>query len=152
CKGRGANVLAPIFQEPRMPKAPKKSAVGANPAAKIHDQKLSRGEGGELHQTAIGTTAALTTAQGVPVSDDQKSLKAGMRGPTVLEDFTFREKIFHFDHERIPERVVHARGYGAHGYFETYKSLARYTRADIFQRAGEKTPAFVRFSTVAGSK
>ena len=70
----------------------------------------------------------------------------------MIEDFHFREKIFHFDHERIPERVVHARGYGAHGFFETYESLAKYTRADIFQRAGEKTPAFVRFSTVAGSK
>ena len=94
----------------------------------------------------------LTTAQGGPVSDDQNSLKIGARGPTAMEDFHFREKIFHFDHERIPERVVHARGYGAHGYFETYESLAKYTRADIFQRAGEKTPAFVRFSTVAGSK
>ncbi|TIP50757.1 MAG: catalase, partial [Mesorhizobium sp.] len=72
--------------------------------------------------------------------------------PTLIEDFHFREKIFHFDHERIPERVVHARGYGAHGFFETYESLAKYTKADIFQRPGEKTPAFVRFSTVAGSK
>lgn len=120
--------------------------------AVIHDQKLMRGDGGELHQTAEGDVPVLTTAQGGPVSDDQNSLKIGARGPTVLEDFHFREKIFHFDHERIPERVVHARGYGAHGYFETYESLAKYTRADIFQRAGEKTPAFVRFSTVAGSK
>jgi len=120
--------------------------------AVIHDQKLSRGEGGELHQTAAGKAAVLTTAQGGPVSDDQNSLKIGPRGPTLLEDFHFREKIFHFDHERIPERVVHARGYAAHGFFETYKSLAKYTRADLFQRAGEKTPAFVRFSTVAGSK
>ena len=87
-----------------------------------------------------------------PVSDDQNTLKAGVRGPTLIEDFHFREKIFHFDHERIPERVVHARGYGAHGYFENYDSLAKYTRADLFQRAGEKTPAFVRFSTVAGSE
>ena len=94
----------------------------------------------------------MTTAQGGPVSDDQNTLKIGERGPTLIEDFHFREKIFHFDHERIPERVVHARGYGAHGFFETYESLASYTRADIFQRAGEKTPAFVRFSTVAGSK
>lgn len=98
------------------------------------------------------TTLVLTTAQGAPVSDDQNTLKIGERGPTLIEDFHFREKIFHFDHERIPERVVHARGYGAHGYFETYDSLAKYTRADIFQRAGEKTPAFVRFSTVAGSE
>ncbi|PTE07024.1 catalase [Mesorhizobium helmanticense] len=120
--------------------------------ATVHDQKLMRGEGGELHQLAEGDMPVLTTAQGGPVSDDQNSLKIGARGPTALEDFHFREKIFHFDHERIPERVVHARGYGAHGYFETYDSLAKYTRADIFQRAGEKTPAFVRFSTVAGSK
>ena len=99
-----------------------------------------------------GDTPVLTTAQGGPVSDDQNSLKVGPRGPTLLEDFHFREKIFHFDHERIPERVVHARGYGAHGFFENYKSLSKYTRADLFQRAGERTPAFVRFSTVAGSK
>jgi catalase len=120
--------------------------------ATIHDQKLQRGNGGELHQIAEGDVPVLTTAQGGPVSDDQNSLKIGATGPTVLEDFHFREKIFHFDHERIPERVVHARGYGAHGFFETYESLAEYSRADIFQRAGEKTPAFVRFSTVAGAK
>ncbi|MFC2254419.1 catalase [Labrys portucalensis] len=123
-----------------------------NGIAKIHEQSLQRGNGGELHQIAEGDRARLTTAQGGPVADDQNSLRAGQRGPTLLEDFHFREKIFHFDHERIPERVVHARGYGAHGYFETYKSLSKYTRADLFQRPGEKTPAFVRFSTVAGSK
>jgi len=94
----------------------------------------------------------LTTQQGVPVFDDQNSLRIGTRGPTALEDFHFREKIFHFDHERIPERVVHARGFGAHGYFENYKPLAEITSADLFQRAEEKTPAFVRFSTVAGNK
>ena len=120
--------------------------------ATIHDQTLEREEGGELHQIAEGDGQILTTAQGGPVSDDHNTLKIGERGPALIEDFHFREKIFHFDHERIPERVVHARGYGAHGYFETYDSLAKYTRADIFQRAGEKTPAFVRFSTVAGSK
>ncbi len=120
--------------------------------ATIHDQKLQRGAGGELHQFAEGETPVLTTAQGGPVADDQNSLRVGPRGPLVVDDFHFREKIFHFDHERIPERVVHARGYGAHGYFETYESLAKYTRADVFQRPGEKTPAFVRFSTVAGNK
>ncbi|MFI0849286.1 catalase [Mesorhizobium sp. IMUNJ 23232] len=130
----------------------KPSSWSSGKTATIHDQKLERGNGGELHQIAAGDVPVLTTAQGGPVSDDQNSLKIGARGPTVLEDFHLREKIFHFDHERIPERVVHARGYGAHGYFETYESLAKYTRADIFQRAGEKTPAFVRFSTVAGSK
>jgi catalase len=111
-----------------------------------------RGTGGETHQTATGTTPALTTQQGVPVSDDQNTLRAGARGPALLEDFHFREKLFHFDHERIPERVVHARGFGAHGFFETYEPLADLTRADLFQRKGEKTPVFVRFSTVAGSK
>ena len=129
-----------------------KPTASSTGTANLHDQKLTRGEGGELHQTAAGKTAVLTTAQGGPVSDDQNSLKVGPRGPTLLEDFHFREKIFHFDHERIPERVVHARGYAAHGYFENYKSLSKYTRADLFQRPGEKTPAFVRFSTVAGSK
>ncbi|ABD89160.1 catalase [Rhodopseudomonas palustris] len=131
----------------------KTSKRSAERSSTVHDQKLSRGEGGELHQTAedLGLDV-LTTAQGGPVSDDQNSLKIGPRGPTLIEDFHFREKIFHFDHERIPERVVHARGYGAHGFFETTKSLAKYTRADLFQREGERTPAFVRFSTVAGSK
>ena len=131
---------------------PAKAKSAAATSAVIHDQKLTRGEGGELHQIAQGDTPVLTTAQGGPVSDDQNSLKIGPRGPTLIEDFHFREKIFHFDHERIPERVVHARGYGAHGFFENYKPLSKYTRADLFQRAGERTPAFVRFSTVAGSK
>ena len=110
------------------------------------------GSGGETHQFARGGRATLTTQQGVPVADDQNTLRAGTRGPTLLEDFHFREKIFHFDHERIPERVVHARGFGAHGFFEPYESLADLTRADLFQRPGERTPVFVRFSTVAGNK
>ncbi|MBS0351776.1 MAG: catalase, partial [Proteobacteria bacterium] len=111
------------------------------------------GLGGEIHQTGQEEGLPnLTTQQGVPVSDDQNTLKAGPRGPSLLEDAHFREKLFHFDHERIPERVVHARGFGVHGYFENYRSLAEFTRADLFQRPGEKTPAFVRFSTVAGSK
>jgi len=94
----------------------------------------------------------LTTNQGVPVSDNQNSLKAGLRGPSLLEDFVLREKITHFDHERIPERIVHARGSGAHGYFECYKPLAKITRASIFAEAGKRTPVFVRFSTVAGER
>ncbi len=111
-----------------------------------------RGIGGELHQQAGGEVPTLTTQQGIPVADDQNSLRQGARGPTLLEDFHFREKIFHFDHERIPERVVHARGYAAHGFFELTQPLSDVTRADIFQRKGERTPAFVRFSTVAGNK
>ncbi len=94
----------------------------------------------------------LTTNQGVPVADNQNSLKAGLRGPTLLEDFILREKITHFDHERIPERIVHARGSAAHGYFECYKSLEKYTRASIFAEAGKQTPVFVRFSTVVGER
>lgn len=119
---------------------------------KVVDQTFMRGVGGETHQVAGGDVTVMTTQQGIPVSDDQNSLKVGYRGPTLLEDFHFREKIFHFDHERIPERVVHARGFGVHGYFETYESLADITHADIFQRAMEKTPLFIRFSTVAGNK
>jgi catalase len=111
-----------------------------------------RGGGDETHQVAGDGVATMTTQQGIPVADDQNSLKQGARGPTLLEDAHFREKIFHFDHERIPERVVHARGYGAHGYFELTDSLSDVSRADVFQRVGERTPAFVRFSTVAGSK
>lgn len=94
----------------------------------------------------------LTTNQGVPVADNQNSLKVGLRGPTVLEDFILREKITHFDHERIPERVVHARGSAAHGYFECYESLAQYTRASLFAEAEKRTPVFVRFSTVLGER
>jgi catalase len=116
------------------------------------DEAVLRGPGGETHQLSDDNHPALTTQQGVPVADDQNTLRQGERGPALLEDFHFREKIFHFDHERIPERVVHARGYGAHGFFENYESLADLTRADLFQRAGERTPAFVRFSTVAGNK
>ncbi|SLN65735.1 Catalase C [Roseivivax jejudonensis] len=116
-----------------------------------HDRETV-GKGGETHQTASGARPDLTTEQGVRVADDQNSLKAGRRGPTLIQDQHFREKIFHFDHERIPERVVHARGYGAHGFFETYESLSDLTCADLFQRGGERTEAFVRFSTVAGNK
>ncbi len=108
------------------------------------------GNGGELHQVADAAHPQLTTNHGVPISDNENSLKSGARGPVLLEDFVLREKIFHFDHERIPERIVHARGSAAHGYFELYESLSDITKADIFQRAGEKTPLFTRFSTVAG--
>src|SRR6202140_1806345 len=108
------------------------------------------GRGGETHQRvpkrgSHGAEGHLTTNQGIRVSDNQNSLKAGVRGPTLLEDFVLREKIFHFDHERIPERIVHARGSGAHGYFELYESLSEISKADLFQRGGEKTlllPAF----------
>ncbi|MDB5949886.1 MAG: Catalase [Massilia sp.] len=94
----------------------------------------------------------LTTNQGVPVADNQDSLKVGLRGPTAMEDFILREKITHFDHERIPERVVHARGSAAHGYFECYQDLGAITRAAPFAREHKRTPVFVRFSTVVGER
>jgi catalase len=138
--------------EKKATEMPDDRLTSSRTTATFDDQEVIRGEGGETHQVAGGDVPVLTTQQGVPVSDDQNSLRIGYRGPTALEDFHFREKIFHFDHERIPERVVHARGFGAHGYFETTDSLSDITRADLFQRAGEKTPVFVRFSTVAGNK
>ncbi|WP_164263139.1 catalase [Stenotrophomonas maltophilia] len=109
-----------------------------------------RGDGDELHQQAGGTHPVMTTDQGIPVADNQNSLRQGPRGPTLLEDFLLREKITHFDHERIPERIVHARGSAAHGYFELTRSLAAHTRARILTEVGVKTPVFTRFSTVAG--
>ena len=105
--------------------------------------------GGETHQQATAKTGALTTAQGIPVSDNQNSLRAYSRGPTLLEDFILREKITHFDHERIPERIVHARGSAAHGYFELTKPLSKYTTAKFLTEKG-RIPVFCRFSTVAG--
>src|SRR5438132_1960081 len=102
--------------------------------------------------TEQASNTLLTTNHGVKINDDQNTLKAGNRGPGLLEDFIMREKVTHFDHERIPERVVHARGSGAHGYFECYAPLERYTRASLFAKAGKRTPVFVRFSTVIGER
>jgi len=117
----------------------------------IGDQQVLRGAGGETHQVAGSDDEAMTTAQGVIVADGQNTLTVGPRGPQLLEDFVMREKIFHFDHERIPERVVHARGYGAKGYFENYENQTDLTCAELFATAGQKTDVFTRFSTVAGS-
>jgi catalase len=109
------------------------------------------GDGGELHQLATGTHPTLTTQTGALISDDENSLRAGSRGPTLLEDHVLLEKIQHFDHERIPERIVHARGFGAHGFFELTDPLAGISKATILNKLGDKTPLFVRFSTVAGN-
>ncbi len=128
-----------------------KSTTQKARTATLGDQKVLRGTGGEIHQTAGNGVETLTTAQGTPVADDQNSLKGGGRGPTLLEDQHFREKIFHFDHERIPERVVHARGFGAHGFFEALEDISDLTRAAVFKK-GEKTELFARFSTVAGNQ
>ena len=108
------------------------------------------GNAGETQQKAADAQAILTTNFGLPLSDNQNSLRIGDRGPTLLEDFVLREKIFHFDHERIPERIVHARGSAAHGYFECTEAIPDLSRAGLFAEAGKRTPVFARFSTVAG--
>ncbi|PZQ96147.1 MAG: catalase HPII [Cereibacter sphaeroides] len=110
----------------------------------------TKGNAGETQQIATKSSDALTTNHGIPVSDNQNSLRVGERGPTLLEDFVLREKIFHFDHERIPERIVHARGSAAHGYFECTDPIPDLTRANPLQKKGKQTPVFTRFSTVAG--
>ncbi len=115
-----------------------------------NNDDIQSGTGGELHQRAGGEHGMLTTNQGLGISDNQNSLRANPKGPTLLEDFILREKITHFDHERIPERIVHARGTGVHGYFELTASLQEHTTAKILTEVGKKTPLFTRFSTVAG--
>ncbi|MDL2357979.1 MAG: catalase [Pseudomonadota bacterium] len=130
-----------------MAKTKSNGANGGKKSAKA-GPTTTVGNGGEWHQQA--QDSALTTNQGLPISDNQNSLRASARGPTLLEDFILREKITHFDHERIPERIVHARGTGVHGFFELTESLSAYTRAKILTEVGEQTPLFARFSTVAG--
>ncbi len=134
----GASTLA---EDNSSDKTGRPAATGSNPTV------------GPLERVRVDATGQrLTTNFGVPVADNQNSLKAGLRGPALLKDFILREKITHFDHERIPERIVHARGSGAHGFFECYKPLTKVTRAAPFQAAGKITPVFVRFSTVAGER
>ena len=130
-----------------------RKAAPAARARSVSDDRTGEeesGNAGELHQRASAGHPPLTTNQGTPISDGQNSLRGNPRGPTLLEDFVLREKITHFDHERIPERVVHARGTAAHGFFELTKSLEEYTTAKILTEVGVKTPLFARFSTVAG--
>src|SRR6202161_2292023 len=128
-----------------------KSASGtSSPKKKSRPGAEQVAASGELHQTASGQHCTLTTNQGVVLSDNQNSLKANPRGPALLEDFILREKITPFDHERIPERIVHARATGVHGFFELTSSLKKYTTARILTEVGEKTPVFTRISTVAG--
>jgi catalase len=142
--------------EPPHPAVTASTLTEANASVKVGagNPQLSFNPGnGPIDRVRVDSSGrALTTNQGVPVADNQNSLKAGLRGPSLLEDFILREKITHFDHERIPERIVHARGSGAHGYFECYESLAKLTSASIFAEAGKRTPVFVRFSTVAGER
>jgi catalase len=155
----GAESLTPHAGETNAPTDI--SAIGSTLTESTASEKVGRGKpnpgvnpGNEpLDRVRVDSSGrALTTNQGVAIAENQNALKAGLRGPALLEDFILREKITHFDHERIPERVVHARGSGAHGFFECYDSMSRYTRASIFAEAGKTTPVFVRFSTVIGER
>ena len=141
-KNRGKTPSNNVQNNPDIPDSPPNGGYGE------HNSKLDD----LTTNTEDSAGEFLTTNQGVRVNDNQNSLKAGDRGPTLLEDFILREKITHFDHERIPERVVHARGSAAHGYFQVYESMAQYTKADFLQDPSVKTPVFVRFSTVVGSR
>lgn len=129
-----------------MPSPRRKAGAHAKPLSDARD-KLS-----QMDALSPDPSTTLTTNQGVQIPDNHNSLKAGPRGPTLLEDFILREKITHFDHERIPERVVHARGAGAHGFFRVYKPLLEYTSAGFLQDPEAEIPVFVRFSTVVGSR
>jgi putative intracellular protease/amidase len=141
---------------------PEDPIVGASTVSEINgSEKLGSGGPNIGHNPTVGpldrvrvdsTDRVLTTNQGVSIADNQNSLKAGLRGPTLLEDFILREKITHFDHERIPERIVHARGSAAHGFFECTKAIPEFTRASLFSEVGKQTPVFVRFSTVLGER
>jgi catalase len=141
---------------------PKDPIAGASTVSESQgSEKVGSGGPNVGHNPTVGpldrvrvdsTDRAMTTNQGVPVADNQNSLKAGLRGPTLLEDFILREKITHFDHERIPERIVHARGSAAHGVFECTKAIPEFTRASLLSEAGKQTPVFVRFSTVLGER
>ena len=126
--------------------AQNKAAAGRRPKA----GDAANAKQAQLAESTVDTPTQLTTNQGLQIPDNHNSLKAGVRGPTLLEDFILREKITHFDHERIPERVVHARGSAAHGYFQVYKSMSQFTAAEFLNDPSVKTPVFVRFSTVAG--
>jgi catalase len=155
----GAAAFTPHRGETRTPDTP--LATASTTTEDIASSKLGDGApeiganplNGPLDRVRVDDSSReLTTNQGVKVADNQDSLKIGPRGPTAMEDFIFREKITHFDHERIPERVVHARGAGAHGFFESYQDLSSVTRASFLAKPGKRTPVFVRFSTVVGSR
>ena len=147
---------AGVAIEPEDPAATGSTLTEVNPSPKTGSGESPQGVNainGPLDRVRVDSGGrVLSTNQGVPVATNQDSLKAGLRGPALLEDFILREKLTHFDHERIPERVVHARGSGAHGFFECDESLADITRASIFAEAGKRTPVFVRFSTVIGER
>ena len=147
--GHGDAVMPPAGEAFASPS----ELVSASTLSESNQSAKTQGGVGSLEPARTDASGQrLTTNQGVPIADNQNSLKAGLRGPTLLEDFILREKITHFDHERIPERIVHARGSAAHGYFEAYESLIEFTRAAPFKEAGKITPVFVRFSTVAGER
>src|SRR5689334_4698920 len=125
--------MATTRKTPSTKKAPAKKAPATAKKSAPRTRPATSGPGGETHQTAASPDEILTTNQGIPISNNQSTLVLGERGPSLLEDHVFREKITHFDHERIPERIVHARGTGAHGFFQPYASQAKLTRAAFLQ-------------------
>ncbi|MFD1123378.1 catalase [Methylophilus flavus] len=146
--GATADASDPIVRASTVSESNTSEKTGEGPPP--DGENLQKGDLDRVRADSDGQV--LTTNQGVAVGDNQSSLKIGLRGPTAMEDFILREKLTHFDHERIPERVVHARGSAAHGYFENYAPLSEYTKATPFNEAGKQTPVFVRFSTVAGER
>ena len=156
-KSASTAVVRQASKSPRSQPSPNRESQPANPeAAAGRSSSPSRPSNPKSADLAVnredGAGKVLTTNQGVRVNDNQNTLKAGDRGPSLLEDFHFREKLTHFDHERIPERIVHARGSGAHGYFQVYENMSRYTKAGFLQDPSVRTPVFVRLSTVVGSR
>ena len=145
-------------QQPKEAKYPAVTDVDSHSSALPDEQSTHKAPAESFHAIPVDKPLAtdnrspLTTNVGQPIADDQNSLRAGERGPTLLEDFLLREKIQHFDHERIPERIVHARGAAAHGHFQLYESLEELTTAKVLTDTSRQTPVFVRFSTVAGSR
>ncbi|RBL66376.1 catalase HPII, partial [Pseudomonas sp. MWU13-2625] len=133
----------------KKPDTPKNQGAGAATLGRGNSNSKLKGL---VTFRSDATGQALRTNQGVKSADNQNTRKAGARGPSLLEDFIMREKITHFDHERIPERIVHARGVGAHGYFQSYDNHSALTKAGFLRDPGKKTPVFVRFSTVQGPR
>ncbi|MCU0950422.1 MAG: catalase [Burkholderiaceae bacterium] len=164
-EGKPAEFLSPGASVPMPPQGRHQTPANTDATASTITESIENDKTGAAARTGVNPTIhplaqhrvdsagrVLTTNQGVAIADNQNSLKAGVRGPTAIEDFILREKITHFDHERIPERVVHARGSAAHGFFECTEALTEITRAAPFAAAGKRTPVFVRFSQVAGDR
>jgi catalase len=141
-----------MAKSPRGAARPPKARTAGQSASAAKSLHQETGKTADLAADTVDPGEVMSGNQGVVIADDQHTLRAGPRGPALMEDFHLREKITHFDHERIPERVVHARGVAAHGFFQVYEDLSDLTKADVLRHPDKRTPVFVRFSTVAGSR